>query len=182
METIIEFTKNLFDTHGTIFMIGQAFGILAIILGFVSYQVKTQRQILFMQSMVAVTFCIHYFMIGAYSAMAMNGVNIIRNAVYDIRTRKGIESKLIPVSFVVIQAVMCALTWEAWYSVFVLIGICVNTYCMSFKSAQNVRKSIVVTSPLVLTYDIFARSIGGSIYESVALVSAVIGIIRNRRK
>ena len=179
---MIDYINTLADAHGTLWIIGQGFGILAIILGFVSYQVKTQRQILFMQSMVTVTFCIHYFMIGAYSAMAMNGVNIIRNAVYDIRTRKGIESKLIPVSFVVIQAVMCALTWEAWYSVFVLIGICVNTYCMSFKSAQNVRKSIVVTSPFVLTYDIFARSIGGSIYESVALVSAVIGIIRNRRK
>ena len=182
MDNVIEFVKNLFDTHGTLWIVGQAFGILAIILGFVSYQVKTQRQILFMQSMVAVTFCIHYFMIGAYSAMAMNGVNIVRNAAYDYRNKKGIESKLIPVSFVVIQAVMCALTWEAWYSVFVLIGICINTYCMSFKSAQNVRKSIVVTSPFVLTYDIFARSIGGSIYESVALVSAVIGIIRNRRK
>lgn len=182
MENIIDLLNSLIKENGTLWIVGQAFGILAIILGFVSYQVKTQRQILFMQSMVAVTFCIHYFMIGAYSAMAMNGVNIVRNAAYDYRNKKGIESKLIPIGFVIIQAVMCALTWEAWYSVFVLIGICINTYCMSFKSAQNVRKSIVVTSPFVLTYDIFARSIGGSIYESVALVSAVIGIIRNRRK
>lgn len=182
MENIIDLLNSLIKENGTLWIVGQAFGILAIILGFVSYQVKTQRQILFMQSMVAVTFCIHYFMIGAYSAMAMNGVNIVRNAAYDYRNKKGIDSKLIPIGFVIIQAIMCALTWEAWYSVFVLIGICINTYCMSFKSAQNVRKSIVVTSPFVLTYDIFARSIGGSIYESVALVSAVIGIIRNRRK
>jgi hypothetical protein len=182
METIIDLLNSLIKENGTLWIVGQAFGILAIILGFVSYQVKTQRQILFMQSMVAVTFCIHYFMIGAYSAMAMNGVNIVRNAAYDYRNKKGIESKLIPIGFVIIQAVMCALTWEAWYSVFVLIGICINTYCMSFKSAQNVRKSIVVTSPFVLTYDIFARSIGGSIYESVALISAAIGIYRNRRK
>lgn len=182
MENIIDLLNSLIKENGILWIVGQAFGILAIILGFVSYQVKTQRQILFMQSMVAVTFCIHYFMIGAYSAMAMNGVNIVRNAVYDYKNKKGIETKLIPIGFVLVQAVMCALTWEAWYSVFVLIGICINTYCMSFKSAQNVRKSIVVTSPFVLTYDIFARSIGGSIYESVALVSAVIGIIRNRRK
>ena len=182
MENIIDLLNSLIKENGTLWIVGQAFGILAIILGFVSYQVKTQRQILFMQSMVAVTFCIHYFMIGAYSAMAMNGVNIVRNAAYDYRNKKGIESKLIPIGFVIIQAIMCALTWEAWYSVFVLIGICINTYCMSFKNAQNVRKSIVVTSPFVLTYDIFARSIGGSIYESVALISAAIGIYRNRRK
>lgn len=76
---------------------------------------------------------------------------------------------------------MCAITWEAWYSVFVLLGIGINTYCMSFSSPQNVRKSILVTSPMVLTYDIFARSIGGSIYESVALISAAIGIFKNRK-
>lgn len=181
MDAIINFFKQILEANGIAWMIGQGFGIVAIILGFISYQVRTQRQILFMQSTVAVVFCVHYFLIGAYSGMAMNAVNIIRNLFYDYRTRKGIDSKLIPIAFVIIQAFMCVFTWEAWYSVFVLIGICVNTYCMSFSNPQNVRKSILVTSPFVLTYDIFARSLGGSIYESVALVSAFIGILRNRK-
>ena len=178
---IIDFFKQIIDSNGVIWMIGQGFGIVAIILGFVSYQVKTQRQILFMQSMVAVVFCIHYGLIGAYSALGMNGVNIVRNIAYDYRTRKGINSRLIPIIFVVIQVIMCALTWEAWYSVFVLIGVGINTYCMSFADPQNVRKSIIVTSPFVLTYDIFARSVGGSIYESIALISAAIGIFRHKK-
>lgn len=178
---IIDFFKQILDAHGITYMIGQGFGIVAIILGFVSYQVKTQRQILFMQSMVAVVFCIHYGLIGAYSALGMNGVNIVRNIAYDYRTRKGIKSRLIPIIFVLIQIVICALTWEAWYSVFVLIGVCINTYAMSFRDPQNVRKSIIVTSPFVLTYDVFARSVGGSIYESIALISAAIGIFRYKK-
>ena len=161
------------------YIIGQIFGIIAIILGFISYQVKTQKQILFMQSSVAVVFCVHYFLIGAYSGMAMNAVNIIRNVIYNYRTDKGIKSPLIPILFVIIQASICALTWEAWYSVFVLIGICVNTYCMSLENPQSVRGSILVTSPFVLAYDILAHSFGGSIYESVAFISAFIGILRN---
>ena len=181
METIIESFKNLYTEFGTVWLIGQVFGILAIILGFISYQMKTQRQILFMQSSVAVVFCVHYCLIGGFSAMAMNGVNIVRNIFYDRRTRRGSKSKLIPIIFVLIQCTMCAIIWEAWYSVFVLLGIGINTYCMSFSSPQNVRKSILVTSPMVLTYDIFARSIGGSIYESVALISAAIGIFKNRK-
>ena len=60
-----------------------------------------------------------------------------------------------------------------------MLGIGINTYCMSSSDAQFIRKSVLVTSPLVLTYDIFARSIGGSIYESVALVSAAIGVVRH---
>lgn len=182
MQGIIDFFSVLWAEHGAAWMIGQVFGILAIILGFISYQVRTQRQILFMQSTVAVVFCIHYFLIGAYSGMAMNAVNIARNVFYNHRMCSGSKSRAIPIIFVLIQCAMCALTWEAWYSVFVLFGIGINTYCMSFSNPQNVRKSILVTSPMVLTYDLFARSVGGSIYESVALISAFIGILRNRKK
>lgn len=82
----------------------------------------------------------------------------------------------------VIQAVICLFTWDGWYSIFILAGICINTYCMSLSDPQTVRKSILVTSPMVLVYDIFAHSTGGTVYESVALLSAVIGIMRMRKK
>ena len=178
---IIAFFQQQFALHGIGWMIGQGLGIVAIVLGFISYQVRTQRQLLFVQSAVSVVFCIHYCLIGAYSAMAMNSICIIRNIAYSHRTQKGIENKLLPIGFVIIQAIMCFLTWEAWYSIFVLLGLGINTYCMSFSNPQNVRKSILVTSPLVLIYDVFAHSIGGSIYESIALISAAIGILRYRR-
>ena len=179
---MIHFFEQLLEANGIAWMVGQGFGILAIILGFISYQLKTQRQLLLIQSTVAVVFCIHYFLIGAYSGMAMNAVNIIRNVAYDYRTQKGLRTKLIPIAFVAVQVVMCALTWEAWYSIFVLLGICINTYCMSFSDPQNVRKSILVSSPLVLLYDGFAHSVGGMIYESVSIVSAFVGILRNRKR
>ena len=178
----MELLKELWIENGWLWMVGQGFGILAIILGFVSYQVKTGRRLLFMQSLVAGVFCIHYALIGGYTAMAMNAVNIFRNFIYDYRTRKGIESKLIPLLFVGLQVVLGFFTWEAWYSVFVLAGICINTYCMSLPDPQKIRKSILVTSPMVLVYDVFARSVGGTVYESVALCSAFIGILRNRKE
>ena len=135
-----------------------------------------------MQASVAAVFGIHYLLIGAYSGMAMNAVGIVRNLVYNRQNQKGSSSRLVPIVFVLIQCVMCALTWEAWYSVFVLFGLTINTYCLSFKNPQNVRKSIFVTSPLVLTYDVLAGSIGGMIYESVAIISAFIGVLRHRKQ
>ena len=181
MSLVLDFFVKLTEENGIWWMIGQGFGIVAIILGFISYQLRTKRQLLYMQTVVAFVFCIHYLLIGAYSATAMNFVNIIRNFAYDYRTNKNIRGKLIPIIFVVIQAIMCALTWDAWYSVFVLLGICINTYCMSNSNAQFVRKSILLTSPLVMTYDLFARSVGGTIYEAVALTSSAIGLARNAR-
>ena len=172
--------QQLINDYGITWIVGQAFGIVAIILGFISYQVRTQRKLLFVQSAVSFVFCIHFFLIGAYSGMAMNAVSLIRNFVYDYRMKKGYSGKLLPCIFVGIQIVACLITWEAWYSVFILLGLCINTYCMSFTNPQSVRKSILVTSPLVLAYDLFARSVGGSIFETVSVISAAIGIWRNR--
>ena len=165
-----------------LYIIGQIFGMIAILLGFISYQMRTQRQILLLQSATAVVFCIHYGLIGAFSGMAMNGVNIVRNFFYDRRNRKAKKDWITPTVFALIQTIACLLTWEAWYSVFILVGVVTNTVCMSFSDPQAVRKSILVTSPLILTYDILARSIGGSIYESVAGISAFVGILRHQKQ
>ncbi|MBQ9070362.1 MAG: YgjV family protein [Clostridia bacterium] len=173
--------ESIIEANGIAWFIGQILGIVAIILGFITYQIKSQSRLLFVQSTVAFIFSIHYLLLGAYSGMAMNIVAVIRNFAYNRRVKKGIDSKVIPVFFVVLQAVMCAITWEAWYSVFILLGLCGNTYCMSFKSSQNIRKSILVTCPLVFTYNVFAGSIGGSIFESVAFTSGLIGLIRKRK-
>ena len=160
------------------YIIGQIFGVIAILFGFISYQVKTQRQLIFMQSATALVFCVHYFLIGAYTGMAMNAVNIVRNFVYDKRNQRGSNDVYTPLAFAIVQAIIGIVTWNAWYSVFVFLGIVGNTVCMSFKNPQNVRKSIIITSPLVFTYDAFAKSWGGMAYEAVAWISAIIGIVR----
>ena len=165
-----------------LFIVGQSLGILAIALGFLSYQLKTQKQLLLCQTAVCFVFCLHYLLIGAITAMAMNTVNIVRNLVYYRRNQKGEKTMLIPILFTAILGIIGILTWEAWYSVFVFFGLIINSLCLSFSNPQNVRKSILVTSPLVLIYDVFALSIGGFVYESVAIISSVIGIIRFKKQ
>ena len=164
-----------------IYGIGQALGFVAIALGFISYQMKTQKQLLAVQLATCIVFCVHYFLIGAYTGMAMNCVGVLRNIVYYRRNSRGDTRMTWPIIFAVIMGIMGILTWEAWYSIFVFLGLIINTLCFAFSDPQKVRGSILVTSPLVLIYDIFALSIGGIIYESVAIISSIIGILRNRK-
>ena len=58
----------------------------------------------------------------------------------------------------------------------------INTLCLSFTDPQKIRWSILVTSPMVLIYDAFVSSFGGVIYESVVIISSIIGIIRYRKR
>ena len=165
-----------------IYIIGQIFGIIAVILGFVTYQVRTQKKLLFVQILTTLVFVIHYLLIGAVSGMALNMVAMVRNIVYSRRDLKIFSCKGWPAIFAVIMGIMGLLSWQGWYSVFVVLGLVINSLCMAFKDPQKIRKSILVTSPLVLIYDAFALSVGGMIYESVAIVSALVGILRFRKE
>ena len=161
-----------------LFLIGQIFGVIAVILGFITYQIRTQKALLFVQTLTALVFVIHYLLIGAMSGMALNIVAMVRNLVYSRRDLKIFSGKAWPIVFAVIMGIMGLLSWQGWYSIFVVSGLVINSVCMSFRDAQKIRKSILISSPLVLIYDAFALSIGGIIYEAAAIVSALLGILR----
>jgi len=172
------------ESWNTAEIIGQLMGVVAVILGFVSYQMHTQKKILIAQTATALAFCIHYLLIGAYSGLALNSLAIVRNLAYYHRDKKLFSGRKCPIFFAILMAAMGALSWQGWYSLFIIAGLVINTLCLSFTNPQNIRKSILVTSPMVLIYNCFVFSIGGIVYESVAIVSSVIGIMayRSQRK
>ena len=161
--------------------IGQIFGFVAVILGFSSYQVKTRKKLLFLQILTTLVFSIHYFLIGATTGMVMNAAGILRNIVYYNKDKKFYNGKLFPIVFVILMTLLGAYSWQGIHSILIVAGLAINTYCMSFDNPQNVRKSILVTSPMVLIYDIIEFSIGGAIYETIVIISSIIGILRFRK-
>ena len=166
----------------SVMWIGQALGFVAVILGFVSFQVKTSKKLLVVQTFTCLVFTLHYFMLGATPAGVLNLVGLIRNIVYYYRDKNRHVEKYAPLVFAGIMLILGLLSWEGTHSVLVVAGLVINTVCLSFKDPQNIRKSILVTSPMVLVYDVFELSIGGMIYESVVIISSVIGLLRYRQK
>lgn len=164
-----------------LYYIGQGLGAVAVVLGFINYQVKTREQVLFVHIATTVCFGFHYMLIGAYAGMTMNFVGTVRNVVYYFACRDGKNGRVWAIVFSVIIGGIGLLSCEAWYSLFMILGLVINSYSMSFKEPNNVRKSILVSSPLVLVYDAFAHSYGGMVYETVVIVSSIIGLARYRK-
>lgn len=165
-----------------LYYIGQGLGIVAVILGFVNYQVKTREQVLYVHIATTVCFTLHYMLIGAFSGMAMNFIGIIRNIVFYFAGKNGKVSKVWSVSFAVIMGIMGVIAWESWYSVLAVVGLVINSYSMSFTNPNNIRKSILITSPLVLAYDVLVSSVGGAVYEAIVIISSIVGLIRFSKK
>ena len=167
--------------NSTLILIGQILGGLNVCLGFISYQMRSAKALLAFQTAVSAVFCIHYLLIGAPTGFVLNIVCLIRNLVFAFRDKKIFSSRLVPVAFAIIIAVIGLFSWEGWHSLILIVALAANTLCLSFKDAQNIRRSILVTSPLVVVYNIIVSSYGGVVYESTAIVSSAVGLIRAAR-
>lgn len=164
------------------YILGQILGFVAVILGFASFQMKNAKGLLFLQIFVAFVFSAHYFLIGAMPAAVMNVVGIFRNVIFYFKDKKFYRPRLFPVLFAIVMLGFGIYSWIGWHSIFVVAGLVIHTLCLPMKDPQNIRKSILVTSPMVLIYDAIELSFGGMIYESVVIISSIIGIIRFKKK
>ena len=161
----------------TVNLLSHAMGVVAIILGFVSFQMHRRKALLIVQIATTLAFCAHYGLIGAWTGLGLNMLGAVRNLAYYHKDRKWLSGWKTPAFFAIVMLIIGIFTWEGYYSIFYVLSMMISSVCMSFSSAQNIRKSILLTSTLVLIYDIFVGSVWGVVYESVAIISAVIGII-----
>lgn len=159
-------------------LIGHILGFIAIGLFFLSYQVFDKKKLLVVQTAATALICLQYILIGAYSGFALNVVCILRNLLYYHRDKKILSGVWLPFVLAVIMAVISLFSWDGYHSLLIVAGLMINTVCMGLCDAQNLRKSVLVTCPMVFTYNIIEHSYSGMISEAVSFTSALIGIIR----
>ena len=68
-------------------IIGQILGGVAVVLGFFAFQMRDARKVLLVQMAAIIVFCAHYYLLGAYSGLALNAVGLFRNVAYYYRGR-----------------------------------------------------------------------------------------------
>ena len=164
------------------FIIGQIISVVAVLITFLTYQMRTTRAIMITLSAATVVACIAYAILGGTTALWLNLVSILRNFLYCFHKKHKVTYISLPILLAAVMSVMSIFLWEGYHSLFFVVGLALNTLAMGYFNPQNLRKSILLTSSLILIYNLFIPSIGGSINEVVAITSAVIGLIRYRKK
>lgn len=164
-----------------LYYLGQFLGIVAVILGFVSFQMKTPKKILACQITVAFLFAAHYMLIGAFDAAPLNLLAAVSNILYYFRAKRGSKSLFEPIFYIAMITVIGILTWESWYTLILMFGLYATAVGLSLTEPQNTRKVMLIKAPLCLVYNALVLSVGGVIYESAVLASAIIGLIKYRK-
>lgn len=159
-------------------IIGQVLGVLATVLTFISYQTNKKKTLLIIQSAATVCTCLSFLFLGAKTGFALNIVCLARNMVFYFQNSKTKLYYALATVFTLLIVGVGALSWQGWISLFLIIALGVNTIYISIGKPQLLRKSILVTSSMVIVYNIFVFSIGGIANETISIISSVIGIIR----
>ena len=165
-----------------LYILGQAFGILAMILGFISFQRKTLLGIIVFQCGTGFAFAAHYLLLGATTAVVLNLLSAFICICLAIRNKmnsKNITTTIVCISLIVVSGI---LSWDNIFSLFLILGLVVVNLSLSFTNPQHTRYAVFVKCPLCLTYNIAVGSIGGVIFECISLISAIIGIVKNKKK
>ncbi len=165
-------------------IIGQIFGILAMVFSILTWQMGSHKKMMVMQIICASAFVVHYLLIGAYTGAVVNGVAVVRNVIFYHRDKKCFSGNIWVVLFALFMAVGGTLSGyrEGWISLFMIVGMVVNTLSLSCTEPQKARKIILIASPLMLVYNILTLSIGGIINETLSEISTVIALVRTAKK
>ena len=170
----------MLENANWVMLLGQTLGIVAVILGFATYQMKSRKALLIVDMITCGVFCIHYLLIGAVSGFALNAMGMFRNIVYTNRETRIFRSKAWPFIIAGLMLIAGLVSWQDWRSVFMVTALVINSLCFSMRKAQHIRYSLLFTCPLALTYNILVSSYGGIIYEGMVIISAITGIIRSQ--
>ncbi len=147
-----------------------------------SYQFKDKKKILISLILANVLMSINFLFLGGITNAVLNAVCAVRCLVYYNRDKKFFSHKAIPPLFSVIIAAAGALSWQNYFSLLVIVALTANNLVLAYCSPQTLRKSLLITCPMMLAYAIIFFSIGGIINEVLAITSAVVGIVRYRKK
>ena len=171
-------------------IVAQVFGVLAFIASVASFQFKTYRQILYVQTLCAGLFVIHFYLLyrsgqaDALTGTALNGVCMVRDILLLLTEKRRTPKRTAVLAgvFSILITVIGILTAKSWTSVLFIIAMILNTVALSIPDPNTVRLIIMISAPFACAYDLFNRSIGGTVNEVVSFFSALTALLRNRKK
>lgn len=171
----------------------QVIGIAAMAMALLSFQQRTQKNIMRLQMAANVLFIIHYFLLGALIGGCMNAISLIRAGVYAQRQDKkwAASPVWIPI-FIGAAAAMYVLAFccfgiewnvkNALVELLPVLGMVATTFAFRMEEAKWVRRLSLLNSPVWLAYNAINRSLGGFLTEAFTLISILVGYLRLDRE
>ena len=139
---------------------------------------NTKSRLLIIQTTATLCTCLSFLFLDASTGFALNIVCIARNVTFFFQKDKSVAHTVTAIGLSLVMIGLGILSWHGPESLLIIIALAANTLFMATGNPQILRKSVIVTSGMILVYNAIVFSIGGMTNEGISIVSSVIGIIR----
>lgn len=155
----------------------QSFGLIGFILLVLSYWKKDIDRVLFLHICSSIFYSLHYFLLGANSALSVVIIEVIRDFLY----YKTDKDRFIYFSLIPVYLLSLVFTFNGISSFYPIIASNIDGFGLSIKRESAVIGSII-SCMFWLIYDVMYCSYIGIIASSILIVSNCIVLIRGRFK
>lgn len=157
----------------------QLIGFIGLLFLVLSFQQNNRNRILLLILIGQLIFLVHFILLGAWTAVAMNSVGAVRTLIFQFKGRKKwAELSFWPVVFIANFLVFGLLAWESWYSVLPIIAMSIETVGLWKKNPKLIRIINLFPHPPWFTYNLISGSWPGVATEVLIFVSVIVGIVR----
>lgn len=164
-------------------IIGQILSMFGMALTILSFQMKTRKHILLMQTAGSAFFLASFILLHSWAAVYLNVVFLVRNVVCYFSDDAGwAKHKAWLYILLGLVIVAGALGYKTLWDIVPVIGAMFGTVAAYMKNENMFRLFKLGDSPCWLLYNISIPSVGGSICEVFNILSITIGLIRYRKR
>lgn len=164
--------------HEHIYIIAQIIGFCAMGVAIAAYQNNKHKNILLLMVLCCTLWCVHFGLLGHWTAVAMNAMNVVRNIVFTFRNKKWCKSIAIPIIFIALSLVLTVVTYEDLWSIVPFIASIFAVISTWQTDAKMLRYLTIPICALWFSYNLSHGSWAGTVNECLALTSIIIAIIR----
>ena len=163
-------------------IVGQFIGFAAMGASICSFQAKNRAGILVFQFLSSLCWLTHFFLIGSMSGAVLNGVSVVRNAVYTFKKDyTGWQKYGVPAIIALGYGAAFIITFESAISIFPLLACLLATVALYMKDERVIRALSLLVSALWIVFDAAHGSIAGVAAEAFTICSILLALIRYRR-
>ena len=165
------------DNEVLVFILGQTFGVFALVCTVVSMQLKKKRPLMILQTASEAFIIAQYFVKGAFTGSFLAIVSFIRDIIFTHYGRRRAPLWILIVLYI-IMTILTALSWAGPLSILPYVGSLIYAWSLWYGKVKWIRFGNTVGNSPYLVYTILTGNYALFAMTLFEVLSAAIGFIR----
>lgn len=164
------------------FILSQIISLLGLIIFVLSIQKSEKSKILLWQSVSFFMYSLSYFILNAYTGMAIYLLNIVRNITFYILEKRGKNTKYTSGLFIIFCICIGVIQFENFYDVLPIIVFIINIVSIMQKNITKLKAGQIIASSVWIIYDTSTGAYIVGISEVIIIFASINSILKEAYK